>query len=141
MATYITKNLNETIDLGRRLGQQLKGGELIAFTGNLGSGKTTFCHGLAQGLGSLDPVQSPTFAVANLYRGTIPFAHFDAYRIASEDDLEMAGFYDYLDQGAVVAVEWSENVASLLPPPYIKVAISSCGENCREFEIEGAPNL
>ncbi|NLW78213.1 MAG: tRNA (adenosine(37)-N6)-threonylcarbamoyltransferase complex ATPase subunit type 1 TsaE [Ruminococcaceae bacterium] len=137
MPSFITGSPEETMALGRRLGNKLKGGELITFTGGLGSGKTTFCRGIAQGLGSQDPVSSPTFAVANLYRGPIPFAHFDAYRIQHADDLETAGFYDYLDSGAVVAVEWSEQVADWLPPAQVRISITAPDAEHRTIMIEG----
>lgn len=141
MVTFITNSADETIAIGCRLGSVLKGGEVIAFSGGLGTGKTTFCRGIAQGLGCTDPVQSPTFTIANLYRGAIPFAHFDAYRITSADDLELAGFYDYLDQGAVVAVEWSERVAGLFAGSCIRVSIQQKDEQTRQITIEGAPSF
>ena len=109
MEEYITHSRDETVALGRRLAAELAPGSLIAFTGGLGAGKTAFCQGIAEGLGCTDPVSSPTFAIVNYYRGPRPFAHFDLYRIHTEVDLSAAGFYDYLDMGAVVAAEWSEN--------------------------------
>ena len=124
MAAFITRSPGETAALGRRLAAALPGGALIAFTGGLGAGKTAFCRGLAEGLGCTDPVSSPTFAIVNYYRGPRPMAHFDLYRIHTEADLAAAGFYDYLDQGAVVACEWSENCAALLAqeqPLYIDI--------------------
>lgn len=114
MATFTTHNRAETVALGQRMAAALRPGDLVAFTGGLGAGKTAFCQGLAQGLGCTDPVSSPTFAIVNYYRGPQPLAHFDLYRIHSEDDLAAAGFYDYLDEGAIVAAEWSENLADLL---------------------------
>ena len=138
MATIITRSAQQTREAGQRLAAGLRGGEVIAFTGGLGTGKTTFCAGLAQGLGSTDPVQSPTFTIANLYRGPIPFAHFDAYRITSPDDLETAGFYDYLEAGAVVAVEWSERVAGWLEADAIRVDIEILDGDERRIRIEGA---
>lgn len=114
MATFITTSREETVALGQRLAGVLQPGDLVSFTGGLGAGKTAFCQGLAQGLGCTDPVSSPTFAIVNYYRGPRPLAHFDLYRIHSEDDLSAAGFYDYLDEGAIVAAEWSENLADLL---------------------------
>ena len=108
MEEYITHSRDETVALGRRLAAELAPGSLIAFTGGLGAGKTAFCQGIAEGLGCTDPVSSPTFAIVNYYRGPRPFAHFDLYRIHTEADLSAAGFYDYLDMGAVVAAEWSE---------------------------------
>lgn len=141
MAQYITHTAEETAALGRRLAQTLCGGEVIAFTGGLGAGKTTFCTGLAQGLMVTDTVSSPTFAIVNLYRGKIPLAHFDAYRIQTEEDLETAGFYDYLDNGAVAAVEWSENVAEFLPRPLISIDISVLANDARKITVEGADGL
>lgn len=138
MLRYTSSSPEETIELGRRLGAGLKGGELILFTGGLGSGKTTFSQGIAAALGCADSVSSPTFSIVNLYRGPIPFAHFDAYRIQSPDDLETSGFYDYLESGAVVAVEWSENILTWLEPPWITVAFRQNTGAQREIEIEGA---
>lgn len=114
MPQYVTHNRAETVALGQQLAQVLHGGELLAFTGGLGAGKTAFCEGLAQGLGCTDPASSPTFAIVNYYRGPRPLAHFDLYRIHTEEDLYAAGFYDYLDEGAIVAAEWSENLADIL---------------------------
>ena len=94
MAEFITRSPEQTAALGRRLAQVLPGGALIAFTGGLGAGKTAFCRGLAEGLGCTDPVSSPTFAIVNYYRGPRPMAHFDLYRIPTENDLAAAGFYD-----------------------------------------------
>ena len=124
MREYTTHSREETVALGRALAKELPAGALVAFTGGLGAGKTAFCQGLAEGLGCTDPVSSPTFAIVNYDRGPRPLAHFDLYRIHSEGDLAAAGFYDYLDQGAVVACEWSENCAALLAqeqPLYIDI--------------------
>lgn len=140
MAEYITRSREETAALGARLAAALPaGGALIAFTGGLGAGKTAFCEGLARGLGCTDPVSSPTFAIVNYYRGPRPMAHFDLYRISAEEDLCAAGFYDYLDQGAVVAAEWSENCAALLAQEQpITVDIARVDENTRRIVIKGA---
>ena len=84
-----------------------------------------------------DPVSSPTFAIVNYYRGPRPFAHFDLYRIHTENDLAAAGFYDYLDMGAVVACEWSENCAELLAPENpIKIHIERVDDTTRKITIE-----
>ena len=138
MASYIVNTPEETAALGERLGQWLSAGQVLAFTGGMGSGKTTFCAGLARGLGCLDPVSSPTFAIANYYRGARPLAHFDAYRVTGADDLETAGFFDYMDAGAVVAVEWSENIREFLPQGVIEVKIALQGDGSRMITIEGA---
>lgn len=138
MAVYYTNSKAETVALGKRLAKALRPGALVAFTGGLGVGKTAFCEGIAAGLGCTDPVSSPTFAIVNVYQGPQVFAHFDMYRISTMEDLQAAGFFDYLDNGAVVAAEWSENVAALIAPEQpIHVAILCENENLRRIEIEG----
>ena len=87
MSEYITHSRAETVALGKRMAAVLAPGALIAFTGGLGAGKTAFTEGLAEGLGCTDPVSSPTFAIVNYYRGPRPLAHFDLYRISTENDL------------------------------------------------------
>ena len=138
MAEFITRSPEETAALGRRMAAALPDGAVIAFTGGLGAGKTAFCCGLAEGLGCTDPVTSPTFAIVNYYRGPRPMAHFDLYRIHTENDLAAAGFYDYLDQGAIVAAEWSENLAPLLDQEHpIRVDIQTLDPTTRRITIEG----
>ena len=129
----------ETAALGERLAKALHSGSLVLFTGGLGAGKTAFCEGVARGLGCTDEVSSPTFAIVNVYRGPQPFAHFDMYRISTMEDLQATGFFDYLDDGAVVAAEWSENVAPLVAgEPAVHVDIAVLDEHRRRITIEGA---
>jgi tRNA threonylcarbamoyladenosine biosynthesis protein TsaE len=135
---FICPAAEDTEALGRRLAAGLRAGQLVAFTGGLGAGKTTFCRGMAKGLGCVDPVSSPTFAIANVYRGPVVFAHFDAYRIGAPQDLEEAGFYDYLRTGAVVAMEWSENIAGWTDEPDVRVEIVPQPDGSRRIGIEGA---
>ena len=138
MQEFVTHSREETVAVGRELAKTLPAGARIAFTGGLGAGKTAFCQGLAEGLGCTDPVSSPTFAIVNYYRGPRPLAHFDLYRISTENELCAAGFYDYLDQGAVVAAEWSENFADLLALENpIRVNIARLDETTRKITIEG----
>ena len=142
MSEYITHSRTETVALGKRMAAVLAPGALIAFTGGLGAGKTAFTEGLAEGLGCTDPVSSPTFAIVNYYRGPRPLAHFDLYRISTENDLCAAGFYDYLDQGAVVAAEWSENFADLLALENpIRVNIERLDDTTRKITIEGVTGM
>ena len=138
MAEFISKSEHDTEELGRRFASGLPGGTVVAMYGDLGAGKTAFCQGIAEGLGCTDPVSSPTFAIVNYYRGPRPLAHFDLYRISTENDLCAAGFYDYLDQGAVVAAEWSENFADLLALENpIRVNIERLDDTTRKITIEG----
>ena len=136
MEEYSTHSRAETVALGRRLAARLRPGALIAFTGALGVGKTAFCQGLAEGLGCTDPVSSPTFAIVNYYRGPQPLAHFDLYRVTGAQDLAAAGFYDYLDAGAIVAAEWSENCADALAAENpIRIDIARCGPSEKDRRI------
>ena len=139
MQRYITSSAAETEALAERLAGQLRGGEVIAFVGGMGMGKTCFTHGLAAGLG-IDPgeVSSPTFALVNEYRGgRLPLFHFDMYRVECVDALYSTGFFDYLDQGGVVAVEWSENIAGALPEECIRITFERLDETSRAITIEG----
>ena len=100
----------ETRALGRRLAEKLTPGTAVAFTGDLGAGKTAFISGIAEGLGVTDRVTSPTFTIVNEYEGgRLPLFHFDLYRLGSAGELYDIGWDDYLDRGGVCAVEWSEN--------------------------------
>ena len=91
------------------------GGETIAYFGGLGMGKTRFTAGLARGMGIKADVSSPTFSLVHEYHGEKTLYHFDMYRITTFEDLCSTGFYDYLDWGGVLAVEWSENIENALP--------------------------
>ena len=139
--TVITHSPQETQQFAQQLAQRLPGGCFLAFRGGLGVGKTTFCHGLAKGLGCLDPVSSPTFTIVNYYRGPRPLAHFDMYRISSQEDLLTTGFFDYLDAGAVVAAEWSENVAQLTGAPDVTVTLEALDADTRRITVEGSEVL
>ena len=141
MAVYETGSRAETAALGERLAKVLRSGSLVLFTGGLGAGKTAFCEGVARGLGCTDEVSSPTFAIVNVYRGPQPFAHFDMYRIHSLDDLYTTGYFDYLDTGAVIVIEWSENISYVLDEATIYVTIEPLGENERKITIEGGTSF
>ena len=142
MGQFITSSEGETEDLGRRLGQRLEPGAVIAFTGGLGAGKTAFVRGLARGLGITDRVTSPTFTIVNEYEGgRLPLFHFDMYRLGSSDELFDIGWEDYLRRGGVCAVEWSERVADALEGA-ITVDISrGDGEHDRIITITGEEGL
>ena len=138
---YVTNSPEETEELGRRLGEAAEPGMVIAFTGDLGAGKTAFTRGLARGLGIRDRVTSPTFTIVNEYEGgRLPLFHFDMYRLASADELFDIGWEDYLDRGGVCAVEWSEQVADALPDDTIYVTLTRRDEDpsWRTITIEGA---
>ena len=119
---YVSNSEGETEDLGRRLGLRLGPGVVVAYTGDLGAGKTAFTRGLARGLDISERVTSPTFTIVNEYEGgRLPLFHFDLYRLGSSDELFDIGWEDYLSRGGVCAVEWSENVADALEEDAIRV--------------------
>ena len=138
MQVFNTKSYDETVALGARLAKKLKGGDVVAFFGGLGMGKTAFTTGIAKGLGLTDAVSSPTFAIVNVYGRNSELCHFDMYRVNSWEDLYSTGFFEYLDMGSILAVEWSENVENALPENAIKVYIEKGeGDNDRVIKIEG----
>ena len=135
---YTTSSSAETIELGRRIGERLRGGDCIAYIGGLGAGKTTMTRGIAMGMGLEDDVTSPTFTLVNEYRGAgLSLIHFDMYRISSSADLETTGFFDYMDEDTVLAVEWSENTADALPPGTVTVTLERTGDETRRIMING----
>ena len=124
MAEFISKSSSQTEKIGSVLGKALKNGDVVAIFGDMGAGKTAFVRGLASGMGLNAFVSSPTFALVHEYPGNPPLFHFDMYRINSWDDLYSTGFFDYMDIGGVIAVEWSENIETALPENSIKVLIT-----------------
>lgn len=120
---YRTHSAAETEALGEALAAHLHGGDVVAYRGGLGMGKTAFTRGLARGLGYEGRVTSPTFTIVNEYMGRLPLFHFDMYRLGDSEELFDIGWEDYLDRGGVCAVEWSENVSDALPQDTIYVEI------------------
>ena len=137
MQSTVTNSAAETEKFARELAASLKPDDVLAFYGGLGMGKTTFVRGLALGLGSLDEVFSPTFSLVHEYRSTPKLYHFDMYRVTSFDDLYSTGFFDYLETGAILAIEWSENIEDALPDRTIRVTFERLEEEKRRITLEG----
>ena len=134
MAQFVTNSEAETEALGGRLADRLTPGAVVAFTGDLGAGKTAFTRGMARGLGVEDRVTSPTFTIVNEYEGgRLSLFHFDMYRLSSSNELFDIGWEDYLSRGGVCAVEWSENVADALEEGAVFVNI--CRGNLEDQRI------
>ena len=129
-------SVTDTEDCGARFAARLKGGEVIALYGGMGMGKTAFVRGLARGLGLNAEVSSPTFALVHDYGGDPPLVHFDMYRVTGWEDLYTTGFFDYIDMGAILVVEWSENIEGALPENAIRIRLSRLGETVRRIEKE-----
>lgn len=138
MQIFNTADYNETIALGERFAKCLKKGDVVAFFGGLGMGKTAFVTGIAKGLGINCDVSSPTFAIVNVYGDNSQLCHFDMYRVSSWEDLYSTGFFDYIDMGSILAVEWSENIENALPENSIKIFIEKgLDETDRIIKIDG----
>ena len=138
MFKVTVKNEEETMRFAERLGKKLDKKVVVAFFGGLGMGKTTFTKGLAKGLGVTDEVSSPTFALVHEYRGEKTLYHFDMYRVETWDDLYQTGFFDYYEQGGILAVEWSENIENALPENTVRVTIErGKDDNERIITVEG----
>ena len=143
MMQITTHSADETQALGQKLASRLAPGDVIAYFGDLGAGKTAFTRGLAQGLGIAAPVTSPTYTIVNEYlSGRIPLFHFDMYRLSSSDELFDIGWEDYLSRGGVCAVEWSENVEDALQDA-IRVTIEKDADepDTRHITITGGPRF
>ena len=134
-----THSPEETEAIGRKIAAKLLPGDIIAYYGDLGAGKTAFTRGLAAGLGVTEQVTSPTYTIVNEYlSGRMPLFHFDMYRLGSSDELFDIGWEDYLARGGVCAVEWSEIVSDALEDGVLRVDIRrGAGEGERIITITG----
>lgn len=138
---FLTDTPRQTEDVGAALALRLRPGDVIAYEGGLGAGKTAFTRGLARGLGVRESVTSPTYTIVNEYlTGRMPLFHFDMYRLGSADELFDIGWEDYLERGGVCCVEWSENVAEAMEGA-IRVRIDRLSDQCRRITIEGGEAL
>ena len=134
---FRSESVAMTEEYGRRLAQDLRSGTVVALFGGMGMGKTAMVRGIANGMGLDAEVSSPTFALVHDYGGQPPLVHFDMFRVTTWDDLYSTGFFDYLDAGAVLVVEWSENIESALPEDAIRIHISAPDDTTRFIEREG----
>lgn len=135
---YYSNSVEDTKNIATEFGGILKPFDIVAFTGDLGAGKTAFCSSVINALGIKDRVCSPTYNIVNEYPG---ICHFDMYRINSADELYDIGFDDYLKSGDILLIEWSENIKDGLPSEYISIDIKM-GEhdNARIITIENISN-
>ena len=133
----ITHSERETEAAGAAFAAGIPDGTVVAMYGELGAGKTAFVRGMAQGMGLDCRVNSPTFTIVNEYLGARTLLHFDMYRLGGADELWDIGWDDYLERGAVCAVEWSENVAGAFTGDELTVRIEKLSDTDRRITIGG----
>ena len=134
----ISNSVHETEVYAEQLASTLVGGEVLLLKGDLGAGKTHFVKGLARGLGIDDVITSPTFALHNSYDGRLTLNHFDFYRIEDSEEVEILGLHEFFyDKHGVSAIEWGENIQSLLPKNCITVTIEKIDDGTRKITVRG----
>ncbi len=132
-----SKNESETINLGQRLGQKLKPGDIVCLYGELGAGKTTITKGIASSFGIKErDITSASYTIIAEYDGDIPFYHIDLYRIMNGDTLDL-GLDEYFRSDGVSVIEWAERADNEIPENCIKVRMNHAGDDLREIELEG----
>lgn len=137
MMRMISQSEAETRDMGIRLAQRLRPGDVVLLSGDLGAGKSVLARGIAGGLGVTETVTSPTFTILNVYEsGRTPLYHFDWYRLESEEELYEMGLQEYLGGNGIALVEWPEICAGAIPETCLRVTIRSTGETTREITLE-----
>ncbi len=139
MNRFETGSFEETVELGKKLGNILKPGDVICLSGDLGTGKTALTNGIAKALGIDSYITSPTFTLVNEYEGKYPLYHFDVYRIADPDEMFDIGFEEYINGDGITIIEWGELISEILPDQIINIKISKNlqkGLDIREISIE-----
>lgn len=126
MSTFKIKScsVEETISLAKKLGSTITKGTTICLTGDLGTGKTHFAKGVAEGLGITSSITSPTFTIVNEYHtGRLPLYHFDVYRVHNADEILQVGFEEYIYGEGITLIEWADLIESILPDEFLQVKI------------------
>ena len=138
MNTFISQNEQDTIDFAENFAANLKLGDIIVLSGELGSGKTKFVQGVLKHFGLENEISSPTFTIVNEYNAEkINIYHFDVYRLADSDEFYAMGGDEYFSNG-ICLIEWGEMIEDILPKPYIKITFGKSKDNVnyRELKIE-----
>lgn len=138
----VSQSAGQTIDIGKRIGRQLKGGEVIGVCGRLGSGKTHLIKGIIEGAGAAgsNSVTSPTFVIVNEYKGRLDVYHIDAYRLKSVDQFEKIGFDEFCYSTSVVLIEWADKIESALQGiDCIRIELFHSASHQRKIQFKDVP--
>jgi tRNA threonylcarbamoyladenosine biosynthesis protein TsaE len=138
----ISESAEQTREIARFIGEKLREGDVLALSGELGSGKTCFTGGLARGLGVDEKYQitSPTFTLINEYPGRCKLYHFDVYRLNSYTEFEDLGYEEYFCGDGIVVIEWAEKIVQILPVDTFFISFEYLDENRRRIIIKGQKN-
>jgi len=138
--TLRSESSEYTVHVGRIIGATAARGDVVALSGDLGTGKTCLAQGIARGLEvpEVYPITSPTFTLINEYPGRCILYHFDIYRLTGPKDLEDMGYEDYFYGRGVTVIEWAERITTILPPQTLFVQMNYLGENDRELILKGS---
>ena len=140
MLEFITKTSDETIELGFKIGQKLKKGNILAMQGTLAAGKTTITKGIAKALEISDTITSPTFCLISEYYGKMPLYHMDVYRLEGSEDFNNLGTEDMLYGDGVCIIEWSEKIMDALPKETMIINIQPQDDGSRKIQISNWNN-
>lgn len=135
--TFNTKSVDETLELGKKIGSHLKKGDCVSLRGSLGAGKTVIAKGIALSLGIEEAIVSPTFTLVQEYEGKEKLYHLDIYRLSGEDEFESMGGEEFLYPDGISLIEWSEKIDSMLPENTIYINITINDDLSRTIEIKG----
>lgn len=133
----ISQSSEHTFRLGKQLSKRIRAGDILAFCGELGAGKTCFIQGICRGLGVPETryVTSPSFVILNIYKGRLPIYHIDFYRITHKDEILDLGYEEFFFSEGVCLIEWAERAMDLLPDEYLKITIEAISPNVRKIKI------
>jgi len=141
MFEKVTESADETRSIAAEIGRVSLAGDVILLTGELGTGKTTFVQGLADGLGVSEAVTSPTFTLVHEYlSGRLTLIHVDPYRLETEREIVELGFDDWIDRDAVLVIEWGERLGGLTPSGHLAVAIETLPDDRRRISMQPVGN-
>ena len=134
--TFISRSAEETASYFFNVGQRVQAGDIYALHGELGAGKTLIASAIARGMGITEDVSSPTFALLEIYEGSLKLYHFDLYRIDDERELDNLFFEEYWEGEGVSVIEWPEIAAGRLPKTIIEINVENIDENTRKISLE-----